>query len=225
MTAHRLTLLFALIAVALTASACGVNEMPRYRNLIQNVQLAPRVDRTAEVVFVSPNVVDPGNPDSVALDVLEQRVRTRLGERMGALGHPDLVEQTFDESARTEFQRRFDWNLANEGEAYDTLFLLAIERYGVSVDASGASVVYFDTKITGRYVESGTLIYEQVVRSEIPLTELYQGSDPVSAAAARTMNLMALDQMSDREFQSHVMAGVDQAARLMMGELFDDTWN
>jgi hypothetical protein len=221
---HRFVLWVAVLAMALASVACTVNEMPRYRNRIQNVHLAPRVDRTAEVIFVSPAVMDPSNPDSVALNVLEQRVRAHLGDRMASLAHPDLVEQTFTSALRRHFTRRFDWNLAREGEAYDTLFMVAMKRYGVSVNSAGASVVFFDTEITGRFVETGTLIYEQTVRSEVPLTALYQGYDPVSEAAARVYNLMALDQMSDGQFQAHLMAGVEQAAGFLMDELFDDTW-
>lgn len=220
----RLSLTLSAMVLAVSLVACGVNDMPDYRSRISTIELDARVVDSPTVLFSDVASVVEGSPDAVAMDVVETRIRERLAGRLELLGHPELVDDALHSGLAAEIQGRFPWTMARAGEDADARFLATVEEYGVTVDEAGVAMVYYDTRVEGWYAPTGTLIYEQTVRSEQPLTAIHQGHDEVSVAAARALNLLALDELSEAEFQSQVLSGADRSAFDISEELFDDTF-
>lgn len=222
MNARRTILAASCLAVVL--SACGINEMPSHKNQISAIQIAPEIDSSAEVIFAAPYGVDPGDPNDVAIDVMEERIRERLAERLDRLAHPSLLSQPFESALVDRFDQVFPWTLVRIDEPYDALFRIDVRHYGIDVDEGGLASVFYEIGVQALFAPTGTVIYDQSVHSAMAMTEIYEGYDPVSDAAARTMNLLALDELSDAEFQGLVFEGARWAVRDLVDELFDDTY-
>ncbi len=204
--------LAAAVGLAAILGGCGVNKLPEYRNRISQVKLESAVATSAAVHFVSLNDYDASDPDSVALDVIEAQIRNRLAERVDRLAHPATVADVFGPAVEEHLTRRFDWRVAEPGSAYDTRFLIEVTDYGVEVGADGLAFIYYDSDVSGWFALTDELIYEKSFRTAMPLTEAYRGTDPVSDAAARALNLLSLDELTDHAFRDGFFAGASFAA-------------
>ena len=207
-------------------TACmGVNEMPNYRSRISAVTIDSAVIESPEVTFSQLAVTDPNNPDQVALSVIESRIKDRLAQRLYELAPPALVADAMLTSVQDQLSRRFPWEIASSNQAADAQFNIFVRHYGIDVDEDGLGMFYIDSLVEGRYLETGTLIYEETVRTSFPLTAIRQGHDVVSDAAARSLNLLDLDELPAAQFQNGILSGTDQAAFELVDELFNDTYD
>ena len=207
-------------------TACmGVNEMPNYRSRISAVSIDSAVTESPEVSFSQLVVSDPNDPDQIALSVMESRIKERLADRLFELAPPALVADAMLTSVQDQLRRRFPWEVAGPNQAADAQFNVFVRHYGIDVDEAGLGMFYIDSLVEGRYLETGTLIYEETVRTEFPLTAMRHGHDAVSDAAARSLNLLDLDELPAAEFQTGILSGTDQAAFELVDELFDATYD
>ena len=219
----RVTTITAITCFITLLSACGVNELPRYRQQISQVRIDTAVATSAAVHFLTPESVSPESPESVALGLVESRIQERLAERLERLAHPADVDDVLAGAIVDAISLRFDWEIAEPGSPYDTRFLIEVTDYGVEVGEDGLGYVYYDADISGWFAETGAVIYEQSARTRLPMTEEHLGDDPVSQAAARVLNLMALDELSDSAFRGGVFSGATFTAEDVSRELRADS--
>ncbi|MCA9562099.1 MAG: hypothetical protein KC561_01360 [Myxococcales bacterium] len=214
------------LASLLLATGCTqVNEMPSYSARIQAIEVSSAVVRPGEVSFMMLAGRDMSDPNQAAVEVTEQRIRERLLDRLDQLAHPAIVADVATQSLIASFERRLPWEVYPASSAeVDASFRVEITEYGVEVDQNGLATVHYTADITGFYLPDNVLIYEETVRSSVPLTEEHRGQDPASAAAARALNLLTLDQLSEDEFQQRIFYGADLAADDVALELADDTF-
>lgn len=214
--------LFATLALALVATACRTNELPKYLPKSETVKVI-QVKSPGPTVAIGAS----DQPDllvAIVTDVGTLGAQADAYHKIEAAAPPEILERELEAVFAEGLPKQLDLELVDDDP--DTRLEIRIERYGITADSPESALFFFmDVSARMIYVPENKLIWEYDDVITEPLNDIHVYSDaPVIKAFATGVNMGTLSKLQPAELEEVFVTLVNVAGQRFVDQMVDDAY-